>query len=85
MFVHSVPEGIAIGAGYATGETKFGLLLATAIAVHNIPEGTAVSVPLRERGASIGRCAGLPTPCRAVAGICGRRDDLPRDVGTPAG
>ncbi len=72
MFVHSVPEGIAIGVGYATGEIKFGVLLAAAIAVHNIPEGTAVSLPLRARGASVWRCAGyailtsVPQPLLAV-------------------
>ena len=38
LFVHSIPEGAAIGVGYATGEIKFGWLLAVAIAVHNIPE-----------------------------------------------
>jgi zinc transporter ZupT len=72
MFVHSVPEGIAIGVGYATGEIRFGTLLAIAIAVHNIPEGTAVALPLRARGASILRCAGyavltsIPQPLLAV-------------------
>ena len=72
MFVHSAPEGLAIGVGYATGETRFGLLLATAIAVHNIPEGTAVALPLRTRGASMARCAwyavltSLPQPILAV-------------------
>jgi zinc transporter ZupT len=72
MFVHSVPEGIAIGVGYATGEVRFGLLLAAAIAVHNIPEGTAVSLPLRARGASLWRCVGysvltsVPQPLLAV-------------------
>ena len=72
MFVHSVPEGIAIGVGYATGEYKFGLLLAAAIAVHNIPEGTAVSLPLRARGASVWSCfwyatlTSVPQPLLAV-------------------
>ncbi len=56
MFVHSIPEGVAIGVGYATGEVRFGLLLAIAIAVHNIPEGTAVALPLRANGASLGSC-----------------------------
>ena len=27
MFVHSIPEGLAIGVGYATGDLRFGLLL----------------------------------------------------------
>jgi zinc transporter ZupT len=72
LFVHSIPEGAAIGVGYATGEIKFGWLLAVAIAVHNIPEGTAVSLPLRANGASIWRCTSLailtslPQPVVAV-------------------
>ncbi|MFN7983129.1 MAG: ZIP family metal transporter [Vicinamibacterales bacterium] len=72
MFVHSVPEGIAIGVGYATGELSFGLLLSAAIAVHNIPEGTAVSLPLRAQGASVAKCAAyavltsVPQPVLAV-------------------
>jgi zinc transporter, ZIP family len=72
LFVHSIPEGAAIGVGYATGEIKFGWLLAVAIAVHNIPEGTAVSLPLRANGASVARCVGysiltsMPQPIVAV-------------------
>ena len=72
LFVHSIPEGAAIGVGYATGEIKFGWLLAVAIGVHNIPEGTAVSLPLRANGASMSRCisysilTSLPQPIVAV-------------------
>ena len=39
MFVHSIPEGVAIGVGFGTGELSFGLLLGLAIGIHNIPEG----------------------------------------------
>jgi zinc transporter ZupT len=72
LFVHSIPEGVAIGVGYATGELRFGFLLALAIAVHNIPEGIAVSLPLRAKGVSLWACAGyailtsLPQPLLAV-------------------
>ena len=72
LFVHSIPEGIAIGVGYATGDLSFGLLLAIVIAVHNIPEGAAVAVPLRANGASVLKCAAyavltsLPQPIVAV-------------------
>lgn len=72
MFVHSIPEGVAIGVGYATGQLEFGLLLALAIAVHNIPEGIAVSLPLRAEGISGIRCVGfailtsVPQPLVAV-------------------
>ena len=72
MFVHSIPEGIAIGVGFATGEMRFGLLLAIAIAVHNIPEGTAVALPLRANDASLHGCfwyavlTSAPQPILAV-------------------
>jgi len=72
LFVHSVPEGMAIGVGYATGEATFGWLLGLAIAVHNIPEGTAVALPLRANGASLMRCVlyailtSMPQPIVAV-------------------
>lgn len=57
MFIHSIPEGVAIGVGFATGNFHFGLLMAIAIGVHNIPEGIAVSLPLKKDGASTARCA----------------------------
>lgn len=72
MFIHSIPEGVAIGVGYGTGEYRFGLLLAVAIAIHNIPEGLAISLPLRAKGVSTTRCAlyaifsSLPQPVAAV-------------------
>jgi zinc transporter ZupT len=56
MFIHSIPEGIAIGVGFATGDFHFGLIMAIAIGVHNIPEGIAVSLPLKKEGASTLRC-----------------------------
>ena len=72
MFVHSIPEGVAIGVGFGTGEASFGLLLGLVIAVHNIPEGAAVSLPLRAKGVGVIPCAGyailtsLPQPLLAV-------------------
>jgi zinc transporter, ZIP family len=72
MTIHSIPEGLAIGVGYATGELKFGLLLAMAIAVHNIPEGIAVSLPLKAKGVSTWKCfwyailTSVPQPLFAV-------------------
>lgn len=72
MFVHSIPEGIAIGVGFATGNLQFGLVMAMAIAVHNIPEGIAVSLPLKADGVSTPKCAllsiltSIPQPIMAV-------------------
>ncbi len=60
MTIHSIPEGVAVGVGYAAdgqGESAgVGPTLALAIAIHNIPEGLAVAIPLRSAGASIFRC-----------------------------
>ncbi|MFT5169615.1 MAG: ZIP family zinc transporter [Lysobacterales bacterium] len=72
MFIHSIPEGIAIGVAFATGNFTFGLVMAIAIAVHNIPEGIAISLPLKAEGASTRRCAAVsiltsvPQPLMAV-------------------
>ena len=72
MFIHSIPEGVAIGVGYATGDLRFGIIFALAIAVHNIPEGIAVTLPLRAKGISLWKCAGYailtsaPQPLMAV-------------------
>ena len=79
MAVHSIPEGVAVGVGYASDEVFDGNLgdyVALAIAIHNIPEGLAVAVPLRAAGASIHKCfwaavlTSLPQPIAAVpAGV----------------
>ena len=72
MFIHSIPEGIAIGVAFATGNFEFGLIMAIAIAVHNIPEGIAISLPLKADGISTRKCAlasiltSLPQPLMAV-------------------
>ncbi len=72
MFVHSIPEGIAIGVAFATGHFHFGLVMALAIAVHNIPEGIAISLPLKADNVSTRKCAAvsiltsLPQPLMAA-------------------
>ena len=46
--LHNVPEGMTIGASYASNDGVMGsaaLVLAVLIGLHNIPEGMAVSVP----------------------------------------
>jgi ZIP family zinc transporter len=52
LFIHSFPEGIAIGVAYGSGEAQLGILIAIAIAIHNIPEGLAVALPLNAEGVS---------------------------------
>lgn len=71
--LHNLPEGLAIGAGYASGE-KLGLALAVALAIHDIPEGMAMAAPLLGAGKNRLRvvlwtiAAGLPTGLGAVLG-----------------
>ncbi len=71
MTAHSAAEGIGVGAAF--GDTDaFGLLIALAIAIQNIPEGLAISLVLVPRGASVRSAAGwsifssLPQPLLAV-------------------
>ncbi len=72
MFIQSIPEGLAIGVGFATGELRFGLLLGLAIAIHNVPEGIAVTLPLQAKGVPLWKCSAyaiftsLPQPVFAV-------------------
>merc|ERR1711935_689889 len=42
MFVHSFSEGIGIGVSFKTDQKQLGLIVSTTLAVHNIPEGSAV-------------------------------------------
>ncbi|MFV1987988.1 MAG: ZIP family metal transporter [Gemmatimonadota bacterium] len=71
MTVHSAAEGIGIGVSFGGG-AELGLFISVAIAVHNIPEGLAISLVLVPRGVSTWRAAGwsvfssLPQPLLAV-------------------
>jgi zinc transporter ZupT len=94
MFVHSFPEGVAVGVGYGVGEVELGLFIAVAIAIHNIPEGLAISLPLAAEGMGFWRCAGysvlssLPQPLAAVPAVLAvtvARELLPAGLGFAAG
>jgi zinc transporter ZupT len=71
MTVHSFAEGVGVGVAFG-GEEALGILIAVAIAIHNIPEGLAISLVLVPRGVSVRRAAGwsifssLPQPLMAV-------------------
>ncbi|HEY0808944.1 MAG TPA: ZIP family metal transporter [Longimicrobiales bacterium] len=71
MTVHSFAEGAAVGVSFGGGEA-LATAITIAIAVHNIPEGLAISAVLRPRGASLLACVGwsifssLPQPITAV-------------------
>lgn len=75
LTIHRVPEGLAIGAGFAAVEhAHLGLLLAVAVGLQNACEGIVMAAPLRKAGAAAGRSTavitltGLATPLAAVIG-----------------
>ncbi len=71
MTVHSFAEGAAVGVSFG-GTSALALAITLAVAVHNIPEGLAISAVMRPQGASLLSCAwwslfsSLPQPIAAV-------------------
>ena len=85
LTVHSFPEGVAVGVSFADlgvgkgGSTVFGvtipvlaIFITIAIALQNIPEGLAVSIPLKTQGVSNWQLVGwavfssVPQPIAAL-------------------
>ena len=52
LFVHSLPEGLAIGTAYASATAGLGLFVILAMALQNVPEGTSVAIPMDAAGFS---------------------------------
>jgi zinc transporter, ZIP family len=52
LFVHSLPEGFALGTAFASDRAGLSLFVILAIAIQNIPEGTSVAIPMAEAGFS---------------------------------
>ena len=50
LFVHSLPEGFAIGTAYASTTAGLGLFIVVAIAIQNVPEGTSTAIPMAAAG-----------------------------------
>ncbi len=76
--LHNVPEGMTIGAAYASNNGVMGnaaIVLAVLIGLHNIPEGMAVSVPLiaggmpKWKAVLITASSGIPTIIGALLGF----------------
>jgi zinc transporter, ZIP family len=71
MTLHSFTEGVGVGVSFGGGQ-DLGLFITVAIAVHNIPEGLAISLVLVPRGLGVGRAAlwsvfsSMPQPLMAV-------------------
>ena len=93
MTVHSFAEGVAVGVSFGGGIT-LATVITIAIALHNVPEGIAITAVLRPQGVSIPRCAGwsvvssLPQPLMAVPAFLfveAFRPALPYGLGFAAG
>ena len=106
LTVHSFPEGVAIGVSFADLDLEGGVavlgfavpllavFMTVAISIHNVPEGLAISIPLRAMGVSEWRMvwwavfSSLPQPIGAVLAfgfVRVARELLPVGFGFAAG
>ncbi|MGF1453026.1 MAG: ZIP family metal transporter [Opitutales bacterium] len=71
MTLHSFTEGVGVGVSFGGGE-KLGVYIATAIALHNIPEGLAISLTMVPKGTPVWKAglyaiaSSLPQPLMAL-------------------
>ena len=78
--LHNVPEGMVIGASFATSAqqavlSRGGIVMAVVIGLHNVPEGMAVAVPLisggmkKSKATLLTAVTGAPTVLGAILGL----------------
>lgn len=93
MTAHSFAEGIGVGVSFGDS-ASFGSFISIAIAIHNIPEGLAISLVLIPRGTSVRNSAlwsifsSLPQPIMAVPAflfVLTFKTYLPIGLGVAAG
>ncbi len=63
--IHNLPEGIAAGVGFGSGDTTQALLIAGGIALQNIPEGMVIIGPMLAAGVTPKKTF----VCAAVTGL----------------
>jgi len=93
MTIHSFAEGVSVGVSFAN-TMEFGVFISIAIAVHNIPEGLAISLVMIPKGTSPLKAAGwsifssLPQPLMAIPAflfVDAFHEYLPFGLGLAAG
>ena len=93
MTVHSFAEGIGVGVSFGGGQS-LGQLITAAIAIHNIPEGLAISLVMIPRGKSVWQAgfwsvfSSLPQPLMAIPAflfVLAFEPFLPLGLGLAAG
>lgn len=93
MTLHSFAEGIGVGVSFGGGR-DFGIFVATAITIHNIPEGLAIAIVLVPRGVKVWKSgmwavvSSLPQPLLAVPAfffVMSFRQYLPVGLGLAGG
>ncbi|MFC4411462.1 ZIP family metal transporter [Chungangia koreensis] len=80
--LHNIPEGLAVGVafgaianGFPSASLPAAIALAIGIGIQNLPEGTAVAMPLRREGMSrrksffYGQLSGMVEPVAAIVGV----------------
>ncbi len=53
--IHNLPEGIAAGVGFGTGNNEDAMIIAAGIALQNVPEGMVIIGPMLAAGMKPGR------------------------------
>ncbi|MFW6289162.1 MAG: ZIP family metal transporter [Spirochaetota bacterium] len=93
MTLHSFAEGLGVGVSFGDG-AEFGLFIAIAIAIHNVPEGIAISLVMVPKGMPVWKAAmysvfsSLPQPLIAVPAflfVTAVQPFLPVGLGIAAG
>ena len=73
--LHNVPEGLAVGVGFGSGDLSKATTLAIGIGLQNVPEGLAVATALvsqkysRLSAAAIATATGLVEPIGGLLGV----------------
>lgn len=81
--IHNLPEGMAVGVGFAGDELENGITLAAGIGIQNIPEGLAVATALVVAGYGRGFAFFVATLTGLVEGVGGLLGSLATWLAAP--